>query len=467
MLKRPEGISTEQKALSINLDENKYGTVVEIGAGQEVARQFFKAGAAAGTIAKTSSAYDMTVSDAIYGKVGRYVSRDRVHQMLTHEFQLVVDRLGEVRSPMTTFFSYAATVTARSFRGGNECHGWVGVRLQLRPLEEPCEIICHVRMLDNTNELQSEALGVLGVNLIHAAYNYNDNPNWIIESLSENISQNRIEIDLIDFSGPGFAYVDNRLTNLHLVRSRLTRAVLFDINGKPSVPRDLLYKKSVAVMRGSFKPPTLVHGDMERCGIEQLAVQEDIPAENILRLAEISMSQVVANDQVNDSDFLARVDLANAMGYSVLLSDYVRYFKLRSWFRRHTQEAIAILMKASDINDYLFDISIYDDLEGGPLEGLGKLFADNTSVFVYPVHKDGKKYSLADIRFPERLEHVAKQLAQNGKLMAAIGYDEDRLHMSARQVIQQIPQGDGDWERSLSSKVTSLIKERHLFGYGT
>ena len=465
MLERPEGISTEQKALSINLDDDIYGTIVEIGAGQETARQFFKAGAAAGTIAKTSSAYDMTVSDAIYGKAGRYVSRERVQQMLKHEFQLCLDRLTEVKSNTCTFFSYAATVTARNFRGDNECHGWIGLHLQLRPGEEPCEIICHVRMLDNTNELQSLALGILGVNLIHGAYNYPKNPNWLIESLSDNLGDDRIEIDLIEFSGPGFEFVDNRIANLHLVKSWQTRAVLFDSSGKAVVPRDLLYKKPVAVMRGSFKPPTLAHDDMERCGIQQLATQENIDSADILRLAEISMSQVVSEDQINASDFLARVDLANAMGYNVLVSDYVRYFSLRSWLRRHTQAALAILMKASDINDFLFDTKLYDGLEGGPLEGLGKLFADNTSVFVYPVHKDGKKFSLTDIEFPERLELVAKQLEKNGKLIAAEGYDEDRLHMSARQVIQQIPEGDGDWEASLSADVTALIKERNLFGY--
>lgn len=465
MLERPKGISTEQKALSINLDENIYGTVVEIGAGQEVARQFFKAGAAAGTIAKTSSAYDMTVSDAIYGKAGRYVSRERVQQMLEHEFKLCLDRLTEVRSTTSTFFSYAATVSARNFKGDNECHGWIGLRLQLRPGEDPCEIICHVRMLDNTNELQSLALGTLGVNLIHAAFNYSNNPAWLIESLSDNLGSDRIEVDLIDFSGPGFAYVDKRITNLHLVTSWLTRAVLFDANGNPAVPRDLIYKKPVAVMRGSFKPPTLAHEDMERCGIAQLTKQEGLAASDILRLAEISMSQVMSEQQVDESDFLARVDLANTMGYNVLVSDYVRYFSLRSWFRRHTQAAIAILMKASDINDFLFNTALYDGLEGGPLEGLGKLFADNTSVFVYPVHVEGKKHNLSDIAFPDRLELVAQQLIKNGKLIAADGYDENRLHMSARQVIEQIPNGDGDWENALSDEVTALIKERKLFGY--
>lgn len=464
MLKRDTTLSTEQKALSINLDERKYGTIVEIGAGQEVARQFFKAGAAAGTIAKTSSAYDMTVSDAIYGKVGRYVSRERLRQMLGHEFDLCVERLSEVRPALSTFFSYAATVTARSFKGGNECHGWIGVRLQLRPKEEPCEIVCHVRMLDNTNDLQSEALGILGVNLVYGAYHYSDNPTWLIESLSDQIGADRIEVDLINFSGPAYSYVDNRLTNLQLVNSKLTRAVLFDNNGQPAVPRDLLYKRPVVVVRGSFKPPTLAHDDMERCGREQLCVKENVDPQRTMRLAEISMSQLVTNDRIDNADFLARVDLASSMGYHVLLSDYVRYFSLRSWFRRHTQEPIAISMKASDLH-YLFDADLYQGLEGSVLEGLGKLFADNTNVFVYPVIQDGVKKNLSDLTISDSLKYVAQQFVHNGRLVAADGYDETLLDISARKILKDIPKGRGEWETLLPNQVAELIRERKLFGY--
>ncbi|MGS2722851.1 hypothetical protein ACVBEJ_03840 [Porticoccus sp. GXU_MW_L64] len=465
MLERDKNISTEQKALSINLDDHKYGTIVEIGAGQEVARQFFKAGAAAGTIAKTSSAYDMTVSDAIYGKAGRYVSRERLHQMLEKEFELCVDRLAEVRPPMSTFFSYAATVTARSFKGGNECHGWIGVRLQLRPKEEPCEIVCHVRMLDNTNELQAEALGILGVNLIYGAYNYNQKPRWLIESLADGLGHDRIEVDLIDFSGPGFSYIDNRLTNLYLVNAWLTRAVLFDEQGNPVVPRDFLYKKPVAVMRSSFRLPTLVHTDMEQSGTRQLAEKAGVDPERIVCLAEVSMSQVMSDDKLDDSDFLLRVELANAMGLPVLLSDYVRYFSLRSWFRRHTQEAIAILMKKSDVQKYLFALDLYSDLEGGALEGLGKLFADNTNVIVYPVIKDGAVAGLADIEFADNLQYVAKQVVHNNKLIAAEGYDPNLLSISARELIPTISNGAGAWEQAVDPRVVELVKRKKLHGY--
>lgn len=464
MLERDKSISTEQKALTINLDEHKYGSIVEIGAGQEVARQFFKAGAAAGTIAKTSSAYDMTVSDAIYGKAGRYVSRERVEQMAKHEFDLCIDRLQSVRPPNCTFFSYAATVTARSFKGGNECHGWIGLKVQMRPKEEPCSIICHVRMLDNSNELQSEALGILGVNLIYGGFYYGDKPKWLIESLSDNLGDDRIEIDLIHFEGPGFNYIDNRLMNLHLVHSWLTRAVMFDTKGTPVVPRDTLYKKPVIVTRGSFKPPTKVHADMAQAGLAQMKKKEGVDPSKVLQFAEISMSQLIKGNAVDDADFIARTELANAMGFNVLLSDYVRYFSLRSWFRRHTMEPISILMKANDVG-HLFDEEYYDGLEGRVLEGLGKLFADNTSVIVYPNKNDGKLQTLEDIKVPERLELIAKQLIINKKLVDIEGHDESLIDISARKVMESIQAGGSDWESHLDEAVTEKIKSARLFGY--
>jgi len=464
MLERDKSVTTDQKALALNLDENKYGTIVEIGAGQEVARRFFKVGAAAGTIAKTMSAYDMKVSDSIYGQAGRYVSRERVEQMARHEYKLCVDRLEDVRLPVCTFFSYAATVTARSYKGGNECHGWIALRVQLRPKEEPCEIICHVRMLDQSNELQSEALGILGVNLIYGAFFYNTHPKWIIDSLNDGLGSDRIEVDLILFNGPGFDYVDNRLMNLHLVHAWLTRAVMFDPEGNPVVPRDALYKRPVMVSRGSCKPPTRVHRDMENCGIRQMDTIDGLDPKKIVSMAEISMSQLVTNDTVDDRDFLSRMQLASTMGFYVLLSDYVRYFSLRSWFRRHTQEPIALMMKANDLN-YLFDRKVYEGLEGGTLEGLGKLFADNTSVLVYPNIKDGKVHGLEDVQIPESVELVAQQLMRNKKLIACKGYDESILNISARETTRMIESGQSGWEDALEPSVAEMIKQQGLFGY--
>lgn len=464
MLEREKNLSTEQKALSINLDPDKYGTIVEIGAGQEVARQFFSAGAAAGTIAKTMSAYDMRVSDEIYGKVHRYVGRERLQQMLQREYELLVQRLQDVRPQDTTYFTYAATVTAKGYQGTKECHGWIGFRVQLRPGEEPNDIILHVRMLDDENRLQSEALGILGVNLIHATFQYPSRPKWIIESLLDGIGQDRIEVDLIDFAGPAFNRVENRLMNLHLIRSWLTRAVLFDKDGESIVPREMLYNRPVMVMRGSFKPPTKVHIDMMRCAYPQFLETEGVREDELVLLAEITMSELISGSVDDDRDFLARVDLLNDQGATVLVSDYLRYFRLRSWLRRYTQNPIGIVISVRDF-DYLFDEDFYQGLEGGILEAMGKLFADNTCMYVYPAKIDGELITLDKVTVPPLQKHLFSHLLENQQLVPCSRFVEENLHISANQLVDEIAKGRGDWEQCVPEQVASQIRQRSLFSY--
>ncbi|MFA5633201.1 MAG: hypothetical protein WC997_16960, partial [Porticoccaceae bacterium] len=354
-------LSTEQKALTINLDEQRYGTIVEIGAGQEVARQFFSAGAAAGTIAKTSSAYDMQISDAIYGKAERYVSRERACQMMDHEFQLLLERLAHRRSRNTTYFCYAATVTAKSYKQSSECHGWVGIKLQMYPGAPPSEIVLHLRMMDETNRLQSEALGILGVNLIYGAFYFPMKPKQLIEGLLDNLEQGRIEIDLINFSGPYFEEVDQRLMNLHLVRSWCCRAVMFDADNQPVVPGEVLRKKNTLVLRGSFRVPTKVHADMMEGALRQFVENQPINRDDITTLAEITMAELASDKDEADRGFLDRVDLLTALGYNVLVSDYLRFFRLRSWIRRYTSNTIGIVLSVLDFGQ-LFDLRYYEGL---------------------------------------------------------------------------------------------------------
>lgn len=463
---RDKSISTAQRALDINLNDTIYGTIVEIGAGQEVARQFFSAGAAAGTIAKTASAYDMRVSDEIYGKAERYVSRERVDQMLTHEFGLLIERLQEQRDPGTRYFSYAATVTARSYSQHNECHGWVGLLYQLEPRAEPSEIILHVRMLDDDNQSQSEALGVLGVNLIHAAFNYFTEPKWIIEALLDNLDTRRLEIDLIHFSGPYFEDVENRLMNLHLVHSWCCRAVMFDANGESVVPAAALRKKDVLVLRGSFKPPTLVHVDMTESALRQFEEQESLTGRGISVVAEITMSELASDDDEDDAGFLARVDLLSGLGYDVLISDYLRYFRLRSWIRRYTQSHIGIVLSCWDFTE-VFDEKYYDGLEGGALEAMGKLFSDDTSVYVYPALIDGELVTLENVRVDESLRYLLRHLVINEKLIPVREYHEENLHIDPAMALSALRQGRGDWEQQVPPGVAEEIVSRGLFGYGS
>ena len=466
MRERDKSLTTEQKALAINLDKYKYGTIVEIGAGQEVARQFFAAGAAAGTIAKTMSAYDMQVSDDIYGEVGRYVSRERLMQMLEKEFDLVVRRLTEVRTRNSTFFAYAATVTARSYKQKNECHGWVGFRVQLHPGAPPSDIIMHLRMLDDTNAMQSEALGIFGVNVIYGAYHYYNQPEWFIESLTDNLGYDRIEVDVIHFSGPYFEEIENRLMNLHLINSWLTRAIIFNPDGEVVVPGELFYRKPVLVIRGSFNPITKVNVDMTESGMQQFLKVNGVEKDRVVSLAEITMNTLVSGDKVDYADFLARVDLLASLGYTVMISDYVRFFRLRAYLRQYTPRQIGIVLSVRDF-DYLFDEKYYDGLEGGILEAFGKLFPDNTHVYVYPSRRDNDDQlnTLANVQVPQHLQHLLAHLVDNQLMIPFEQYDESLLHIDAKEVLQQLQQGRGDWEQCVPEATAQQIIERGLLGF--
>lgn len=468
MTKRDTTLTTDQKALKINLDKFKYGSIVEIGAGQEVARRFFHVGAAAGTIAKTMSAYDMAVSDDIYGPVDRYVSRARLMQMLDKEFEQVVSRLSTVRSRNTTFFAYAATVTARSFKQMNECHGWIGLRVQLHPGASPSDIVMHVRMLDNDNAQQSEALGILGVNLIHAAFFYHTHPEWIVEALGDGLGSERIEVDLIHFAGPYFEEVENRLMNLHLIRSWLTRAVIFNPDGEVVVPGELFHRKPVMVIRGSFKPVTRVNVDMMNAGQRQFSQITAVDDTNMVSLAEITMNSLVTGDNVDNADFLARVDLLASLGYTVMISDYVRFFRLRAYLRRYTQKPIGIVLSVRDFEP-LFDEKYYEGLEGGMLEAFGKLFPDNTHVYTYPSRARGESelVTLDTVTVPPHLRHLLTHLVENGKLVGIEHYDENVLHIDVGSVLSGLKKGRGRWEEDVPETVASAIIERRLLGFDT
>lgn len=468
MRTRNNTLTTDQKALELNLDKYKYGSIVEIGAGQEVARRFFSVGAAAGTIAKTMSAYDMAVSDDIYGHVDRYVSRARLVQMLDKEFSQVVTRLTHHRPKNTTFFAYAATVTARSFKQKNECHGWVGIRLQLHPGAEPSDVILHVRMLDNENAKQSEALGILGVNLIHGAFQNFQRPEWVVEGLGDGLGSERIEVDLIHFSGPYFDEVENRLMNLHLIRSWLTRGVVFSPSGEVVVPGELFYRRPVMVMRGSFKPVTLVNVDMMCAGIKQFSQLAAVEESRILPLAEITMNSLVSGDNVDGADFLARIDLLASQGYTVLISDYVRYFRLRAYLRRYTQEPIGIVLSVRDF-DHLFGEQYYEGMEGGILEAFGKLFPDNTHVYVYPSRPcrgdDSTMITLGNVEVPPNQRQLLAYLRDNEKLLAVEPHDDSHLHIDVSEVLAGLRRGRGAWENDVPPTVAERIIDSRLLGF--
>ena len=380
-------LTTNRKALTINLADAQYGTFAEIGAGQEVARVFFQAGGASKTIAKTISAYDMTFSDAIYGKAPRYVSRERLGEMLDHEYRLLLERLAAQRGDRTTFFAFADTVATKNFKGTNEAHGWMGVRFQTTPGGPPSEIILHVRMWDKDAVLQQQALGIIGVNVIYGAFYFRADPRKFIESLLDNLSVDRIEVDMLQFSGPAFPAVDNRLMSLHLVQCGLTNAVMFGPGREVLQPAEVLFKKAILVERGSFRPVTKVNVDMLNCAAAQFVQEPLVKGKEVVVLMEITMNNLLVAGELDAQDCLARVDLLGDIGFTVLISNYSEYFRLTTYFRRYTKEMVGVAMGVNVLIE-IFNEKYYENLEGGILESFGRLFRNAVRLYIYPMRQD-------------------------------------------------------------------------------
>src|SRR5882762_4427518 len=376
-------VGTNKKAFQINLDTKKYGTFAEIGAGQEVARRFFHVGGASGTVAKTLSAYDMTFSDAIYGTADRYVSRNRLQTMLDHEYNLLIERLDQKFGNERTFFVFADTVAARSFKQHNESHGWLGVRFQEQTRGEPSQIIIHIRMLDESHVDQQEGLGIIGVNLLYGAF-YHRQPEKLIASLQENLAPNRIQVDMIRFSGPAFPKVDNRLMSLQLVSQGLTNAVMFTADGETVQPADILYKKAILVERGSFRPVTHATNDMLDGARPAFLKECGCSEKDLVVLMEMTLENLLAEGQLNHPDFLARVDILGALGRTVLVSKFGEYYRLAAYLSRYTNKMIGLVMGVPSLME-IFDEKYYLNLEGGILEALGRMFKHGLKLYVYPV----------------------------------------------------------------------------------
>ena len=459
-------LTTNQKALKVNLDPIRYGTFAEIGAGQEVARWFFKVGGAAGTISKSISAYDMAVSDAIYGRSKRYVSRERLQRMLDHEHSLNLDRLRTSRGDGTAFFAFADTVAARNYSGTNECHGWMGVKYQAHPRDQDSQIILHVRMLDTENGLQQEALGIVGVNLLYAAFFLHHKPEQMLESLLDNLNTARIEIDMIEFSGIEFRHVDNRVMSLKLVQLGLTGAAMFGPTGEVLQPSEVLRKRPILVERGSFRPVTKVNIDMINSAREQFGAERDIDSGQVVELMEITMRNLLATGKIDLGDFLARADVLAAAGKIVLISDYFEYYRLAAYLTRYTSEPIAVTMGISSLLD-LFQEQYYAGLEGGILEAFGKLFTKDLRVYVYPLRDQatGQMTTVENVEMPADLRNLYRHLVERSRIKQLANYDETVLHIFSRDVLRRIKAEDASWEEMVPPEIAEVIKRRCFFGY--
>ncbi len=458
--------STREKALAINLSAGRYGTFAEIGAGQEVARWFFRVGGAAATIAKTISAYDMAVSDAIYGRSKRYVSRERLQAMLDYEHDLNLQRLSQSRGSTTAFFTFADTVSARNYQGTNECHGWMGVKYQARPGEGDSQVIIHVRMLDRENGLQQEALGIMGVNLLYAACFLHETPEMMLESLLDGLSTQRVEIDMAVFSGMEFRDVDNRVMSLKLVQLGLSGAAMFGPSGEVLQPSEVLRKRPILVERGSFRPVTRVNIDMLHSAHRQFAADLGDDQGEIVELMELTMRNLLATGSVDLDDFLARADLLGASGKTVLISDYFNYYRLANWLARYTTKPIAVTMGIPSVKE-LFSESLYEGLEGGILEGFGRLFMRDLRIYVYPWRDPatGVLWTADTLELAPELQNLYRHILERGKIKQLSDYDEDALHIFSREVLERIRTEDESWTSMVPVEIAQMIKERGFFGY--
>lgn len=459
---------THQKALRINLDSRWYGTIAEIGAGQEVVRWFFRVGGAAGTVAKSISAYDMAVSDAVYGEVDRYVSAARLQAMLDYEYQLNLERLGGSRGESTSFFAFADTVVARSFAGGNECHGWMGVKFQSHPHDEPSQIVVHLQMLDVEASLQQEALGIVGVNLLHGAFFQHHEPDQLVESLLDRLSTGRIEIDMVEFRGIEFRNVDNRLIALKLVQLGLSGVAMFGPDREVLQPSEALRKKAVLVERGSFRPTTVVNIDMLECALAKFAADPDIAGKPVLALTEITMRNLLAGGaEVDRRDFLARADLLAACGMTTIISDYFHYHRLAAYIGARTTERIGIVMGVASLLD-LFDERNHAQLPGGILESFGRLFKNDLKLYVYPMRRNegDELQTVENLKVEAELRPLYEYLAGRGSFVQLDNFCSDYLAIFSRDVLERIATGDDAWEEMVPPGVAVLIKERGFFGFG-
>jgi hypothetical protein len=463
---RDDILTTDRKALRINLDADTYGTFAEIGAGQEVARWFFHVGGAAGTVAKTISAYDMAVSDAIYGSADRYVSRQRLQAMLKYEFDLLLERLDKARGERRRFFVFANTVATHSFARQEEGHGWLGIRLQTEPRREPTEIIIHVRMLDKENARQQEALGVIGVNLIHGAFYLHSQPDRLIRSLLDNLTWERIEVDMIRVAGPAFAGVDNRLMALQLVEQDLTEAAMFTAEGETVQWNEVLHKKPVLVQRGSFRPVTNTTLDVLAHALEQFVGEPEVRNEPPVVLMEMTLRHLATGDAIDHRDFLQRADMLRALGRNVLISNFRRLHRLAGYLGRYTDRPIGLALGAHRLAE-VFDEGLYNDNEGGLLGGLGQLFKNRSRLYVYPSldFATGNVVTVENFSVAPHLQHLYRHLTENRFIRGLADVDVSLLRIRARDVLDGIAAGDTSWEQLVPPAIADVIKREKLFGW--
>jgi hypothetical protein len=456
----------QEKALHINLDAVHHGTFAEIGAGQEVTRWFFHVGKASSTVAKSISAYDMAISDGLYGPAEHYVSRARLEAMLDHEFTQIVNQLNAKRGDQNAFFVFADTVATHGSSRSSGGHGWLGVRFQDRPRSEPSEVIIHIEMLDAFTARQQETVGLAGVNLIHGAFTQHQDPAALIRSLMDGLDRRRIEIDMIKFSGPLFRGVDNRLVSLQLVEQGLTDTAMFTAAGEVVQPSEVLHNRSVIIERGSFRPVTNVMLGMLDAALGQLKRGPDGPPDDPVVLMEMTLNNLMSGRVIDHQDFLARADTLGALDKMVMISNYTRFDGVTTYLRQYTQNWIALVAGIPTLSA-IFDEKYYGELEGGILEGLGRLFRGQVKLFAYPTVSTatGELQTADKISVVPTLEHLYSHLFHNGFIEPVQQFRVEQLQISPGDVLKKMQSGDATWADFVPAAAAAVIRDKKLFGF--
>jgi hypothetical protein len=455
-----------QKALAINLDHEKYGTIAEIGAGQETARWFFRVGGAAGTIAKAMSAYDMKFSDSIYGPCPRYVSRQRLDAMLGYEYKLLFDRLDQYRGAESIFFAFSNTVAARSYTHKTDGHGWLGIRFQTHPRGDSSQIEIHVNLHGKNNIQDQETLGILGVNLIYGALYLNQDPEELLLSLMDQLYPELVEIDMIEFSGPVFSAVDNRLMALRLVQQGLSNAAMFTADGRVVQVADTLYKKAVLIERSRFHPPTQLTINLLDCAQKAFIADSKLEPSHLFVISEMTLNNLSEGSDIDVQDFLNRADILCALGKNVLISNYGEYFRLAQYIFQYTQQPSAIAMGLPSLRE-LFNEKYYESLPGGILESFGRLFKHDLRLYVCPQidAETGNKIGIHEFMVEPHLKHLYDYLLENHYVKALDTVEDAYLNIFSHDVLTKIRNGSPDWEEMVPDQVVNMIKEKHLFNW--
>ena len=459
--------SIESKALRINLNEHIYGTFAEIGAGQEVARHFFRVGGASGTIAKTISAYDKNFSDNIYGEEedGRYVTETRLNKMLDHEMNLLENRIPRSEHPNKMFFTYANTVTTIDFAKKFKGHGWMGIRFQTGPDKEFSKITLHVRFHQSEARFQQESLGIMGTNLIYGAFYKNDQPKKLLKYLYDHIDKDAIEIDTINFSGPNFEGVDNRLMSLQLVKKGMTEAVMFNPDGNNILPARELYKKNILALRGSFRPVTKVNIDMFEKSLEVFLQEQEVNENKTVVIFEITLSNLTSQGEIDEKDFMDRAKLLCSLGHIVMISNFKEYYRLVDYLSQYTKKQMALAMGVNSFVD-VFDENYYKDISGGILEAFGKMFYNNLKVYLYPMKNDqGDIVTSNNLKLHPRMKDFYKFFKYNGKVVDIYDYELEYMDVFSREILKQIKNNEKGWDQHLPEGISEMIVKNKMFGF--